>query len=116
MLGKFKWNNITIGWKYGIALMIVFLLFAIASAMVGYLLDQIGKDIDALERRGERAVILTEMGSLTRGKGARVVSYALNQDPTLIDEYEVRRKNFNALQADVAPRMDTPELEEMMSS
>jgi methyl-accepting chemotaxis protein len=113
VLKKISLKNMNIGWKYGTALIIVFILFGISTAIVTTLINDIGNDVDALERRGDRAIKVTEMGSITRSKGIRIVEYALAKDPAILDEYEDRREKFNTLEAELRSRMDTKELQDI---
>jgi methyl-accepting chemotaxis protein len=106
---KFKLKNLNIGWKYGFMLIIVFILFGISTTVVTTLVNEIGNDVDALERRGDRAIKVTEMGSLTRAKYIRVARYSQDPIQQYIDEYEERRESFNALEAEIREKMDTQE-------
>nr|WP_237562832.1 methyl-accepting chemotaxis protein [Bacillus dakarensis] len=72
-------------------------------------MDDIGDEIDAMDRRGDRAIRVTEMGSLTRAKAIRIYHYQITPDQTLINEFEERQEKFNVLEADLKDRMDTPE-------
>lgn len=112
---KFSFKNIKIGWKYGIAFIVVCLLFIAATAVVGVLLKGIGEDIDALERRGDRSIMLTEMGSLIRSKDVRILNYALHQDSKSVDEFKDRQEKFSELEALVREQMDTGEYQVLFS-
>ncbi|WP_138420712.1 methyl-accepting chemotaxis protein [Aquibacillus sediminis] len=106
-------RNLNIGWKYGVVLITVLLLFGISTAVVGFFINGIGKDIDALERRGDRAVEVTEMGSLIRSKGIRVVSYVRERNQSYIHEYDERSEQFETLEATIEEKMDTPEQQQL---
>lgn len=106
-LGKFK--NYKIGWKFGFALVIVFILFGVSTFITINLIAGIGQNIEALERSGDRAIKVTEMGSLTRAKSVRMVSYLVEGDPTFIEEYEERKEQFDILAAELSESMDTSE-------
>lgn len=69
--------------------------------------------MDALDRRSDRSIKVTGMGSLTRSKGIRIVSYLQEKDQVAIDEFEDRRENFNTMQADLKDKMHTPEQREL---
>ncbi|SFJ52652.1 methyl-accepting chemotaxis protein [Halobacillus dabanensis] len=104
---KQKLRNLSIAWKYGLTLIVVFVLFGISTVVVTTLITSIGDDIDALERRGDRALKITEMGSLTRSKSIRVIDYVRTPEQIYIDEFEKRRENFNTLEADIRSKMDS---------
>lgn len=105
---EIKWKDINIGWKYGITLSLVLLLVVISTGIVSVLLTGIKDDIAAMDRRGDRAIMMTEMGSLTRAKGMRIVAYLENPDQSLVNEYQARRKDFTELAAKLEVKMDTP--------
>nr|WP_138419540.1 HAMP domain-containing methyl-accepting chemotaxis protein [Aquibacillus sediminis] len=100
-----------IGWKYATIMIVVFLLFGIATTVVSMLINDVGNDIEALERRGDRAVQVTEMGSLTRTKALRAANYVLESDSSYVTEYETRSEEFTALEMAITDRMDTSELQ-----
>lgn len=107
MFKKLSFKNLNIGWKYGVIITIIFILFGISTGVVTTLINDVGNDVDALERRGDRALKVSEMGSLTRSKGIRIVSYVDEQDPKYIEEYEAGRESFNELEADIRSKMDS---------
>lgn len=96
-----KLRDIKIGWKYGGALLIVFILFGIAAAIVLGLVRDIGDNVSALEKRGDRAVQITEMGSITRAKAIRVYEYLYKPDTKYMDEFQDRREQFDDLEAKI---------------
>ncbi|MDM5228248.1 HAMP domain-containing methyl-accepting chemotaxis protein [Cytobacillus sp. NJ13] len=104
-----KLRDIKIGWKYGGALLIVFILFGIAAAIVLGLVRDIGDNVSALEKRGDRAVQITEMGSFTRAKAIRVFEYLYKPETKFMDEFQDRREQFNELEAQIRENMDTEE-------
>jgi methyl-accepting chemotaxis protein len=107
MMNKFR--NIKIGWKYGGTLLIIFILFGIATAVVLGLVKDIGDNVSALELRGDRAVDITEMGSLTRAKAMRVYQYLYKPETKFIDEFQDRREKFDELGEKIRAKMDTEE-------
>ncbi|MET3683168.1 methyl-accepting chemotaxis protein [Alkalibacillus flavidus] len=104
---KLRLKNMNIGWKYGSALIIVFLLFGIATAAVAWQVQGIGQDVDALERRGDRAINIQKMGSLTRSQGIRIEAYAREENDEFVTEYEDRASQFNDIANGMEARLDT---------
>lgn len=104
---KINLRNLSIGKKYGLSLAIVLIFFVISSGLVTYLINDIGKDISALERRGDRSLEITEMGSLSRAKNIQVVSYAHDPDPFYIDEYKKQQEAFDALATEIRDKMNS---------
>lgn len=109
MFSKLKWQNIKIGWKYGIALCVTLILFSISTVVVSYLLVDMGEDINAMERRAQRSIDITDMTSQFRSKDTRIPGYILTKDKSLIEEFQEKREKFNQLQAKIEPKMDTDE-------
>ncbi|MFT4414374.1 methyl-accepting chemotaxis protein [Fredinandcohnia humi] len=112
---KFSLRNVNIGWKYGLVFAISFVLFIAASGLVAVLLENVGDDIDALERRGNRAVSITEMGSLTRSKSIYIMNYIQKQDAMTIEEYKEVQESFNKIEAEMKDQMDTGEEKELFT-
>lgn len=110
---KFNYRNLNIGKKYGMTLVIVFILFGISTGIVTTQVNGIGKNVDQLERRGQRAVDVTEMGSLTRSKSIRVISFIQSGDKEFIEQYATRSEEFNDLEKKIRKKMDTPEQQEL---
>ncbi|SFA87493.1 methyl-accepting chemotaxis protein [Lentibacillus halodurans] len=113
MFRKFKFKNVKIGWKYGFVLCLIFILIGISTAFVSKLIADIGDDVDVLEQRGDRAITLTEMGSLIRSKSIRIANYQQEPDQAIIDDYEQRRETLDSLKADMADKMTTTEQQEL---
>ncbi|MEK4746002.1 methyl-accepting chemotaxis protein [Niallia sp. FSL W8-0177] len=94
--GRFtKLNNITIGWKYGITLLFVFALLTITTVLVTTRLIHINNSIEQLNKTDEKALIITEMGSLTREKSLSILNYLDYQNPTYVDEFQDISTKFN---------------------
>ncbi|MGY0694729.1 methyl-accepting chemotaxis protein [Virgibacillus sp. FSP13] len=107
MFKKLKFKNLNIGKKYGSILTLVFILFGVSTAVSTVLVNEIGDNVDEMERKGDSQILITQMGSLTRSKSIRVVSYLQEEDSKLIDEYEERRKEFNSNEAEIRKRMES---------
>jgi methyl-accepting chemotaxis protein len=110
-----KLNNLKIGTKYGIILSIVLLLFLVSTIIVSIFLKETGDQIDALDRRSDRAVDVTEMGSLLRAKGIRIYKYMETQETKVEEEYAERQEAFDKLEAKLEPTIDTKEERELMN-
>ncbi|ENH98374.1 methyl-accepting chemotaxis protein [Gracilibacillus halophilus YIM-C55.5] len=106
---KLKFNNVKVGSKYGIIVGFVLTLFVISAVVVWFFLQNINNDIEALERRGDRAMNVTEMGSLLRAKAVRVFQYVDNPSADLEEEYTSRSSQFSELKNQLEPKMTTDE-------
>ncbi|MBP1950505.1 methyl-accepting chemotaxis protein [Virgibacillus litoralis] len=110
---KFNFKNVSIGKKYGLILILIFTLFGASTGAATMLISNIGDNVDALERRGDRSINLTEMGSLTRSKGIRIVEYLNSQDQEIADEYAASSDQFDVLETQLSDKMDTKEQQKL---
>ncbi|KGX90800.1 methyl-accepting chemotaxis protein [Pontibacillus marinus BH030004 = DSM 16465] len=98
-----------IGTKYLLAFSVSIVLFLVAGFVIFNQVQNVQSDIEALERRGDRSIDITEMGSLIRTKDIRVADYVNFESKELIKQFEERREKFNELEAQIRPKMDTDE-------
>ncbi|MFD2656953.1 methyl-accepting chemotaxis protein [Gracilibacillus thailandensis] len=107
-MGKlFDFKNVKVGTKYGIILSIVLALFLISTGVVWYLLQNVESEIEAMERRGDRSVNVTEMGSLLRAKSINIFQYVDSASTKIDEEYHARIEQFEALREQLEPSMNT---------
>lgn len=111
--GKLSFQNARIGKKYGIILGIVLSLFIISAIIIIFSLQNIADDIDAVERRGDRASSVGQMGSLLRSKSARIYQYVLNPTTEVETEFNERNEQIIALSKELDSKMDTTEEREL---
>jgi methyl-accepting chemotaxis protein len=114
MLSKLL-RNLKIGSKYGIALSLTVILFCISAFVIYTQIEDVEKELSALERRGDRAIKTTDMASLFRSKDIRIADYINTPNQKFIEEFEVRRKAFNGLQEELQASIDTSEEEELFT-
>ncbi|MDL4839021.1 methyl-accepting chemotaxis protein [Aquibacillus rhizosphaerae] len=108
-------NNFNIGKKFGVALTIVFILFGISTAIVASLIAGIGENVDALDRRSDRALDISEVNTLTQTMGLRIANYVHYSTQSYVTEYNDRRQQYNLLIDKLEPEMDTPEQKELLT-
>ncbi|MFD2656951.1 methyl-accepting chemotaxis protein [Gracilibacillus thailandensis] len=110
---KFRFKNVKIGTKYGLILSVVLSLFVISAVFVFFFLQNVQSQIEAMERRGDRAVDVTEMGSLIRAKGIRVFQYM--EDPTseVVNEFNQRKDLLDRLKSKISEKMNTKNEKEL---
>ncbi|MBP2241582.1 methyl-accepting chemotaxis protein [Cytobacillus eiseniae] len=109
MINKLRWRNIKIGWKYWLSLNIVLLLVGTSTTVVSSLLSDIKENNAIQEQRGDRAIKITELGSLIRAKKIHIVSYIYDGDPQMIIEYEERQEKISTIKSELNGRMYTEE-------
>nr|WP_089740251.1 methyl-accepting chemotaxis protein [Gracilibacillus ureilyticus] len=94
---------------------VVLLLFIVSTIIVALFLRDIESQIDALDRRGERAVSVTEMGSLIRAKSIRIYSYMDTPTKEIEAEFNERKELFDELKNVLEARMDTEQEKALFS-
>ncbi|MDL4841855.1 methyl-accepting chemotaxis protein [Aquibacillus sp. LR5S19] len=112
-INDLKMNNLSIGKKYGVTLLIVFILFGISTAVVSKLIVDVGHGIENMENGGDNAVKVTEMGSLLQSKGNKVFSFSKDRLSRLVGEYEEDEAKFDQLVTEVEEDMNTEELKSL---
>lgn len=90
-------RNLKIGNKYLLSLGAVFLLFGISAAIVTTLIINIGNNMDALERRGDRAIAISDMNTLTQSMGLSVANYVHYSTSSFLSDFENQYDQFNTL-------------------
>ncbi|MFC4557654.1 methyl-accepting chemotaxis protein [Virgibacillus kekensis] len=112
-LKKINYRDASIGKKYGLILALVIVLFVVSTGVTAFLISNIGSNVDELARKGNRAINITEMGSLTRSKGIRIVEYLQTQDPKLVEVYQARSKRFETLKAELSGNVESGKQQEL---
>lgn len=107
---KIKWRNFKIGLKYMIALFTAVILFVTATGLVSTYLLQNREAVSVIEATADRSVTLTRMMSLFITKQAIASNYVNSPQNRLIAEYDKIKKEFEELEAQMMPVLDTTEL------
>lgn len=108
-------RNIKIGWKYSVALIFSIALFGISALIIFGQMQNVSEELNALERRSERAVKTEEMSALFSSKDIRIADYINNRNDNYIKEFEERRTEFNTLQEELQKSIDTKKEEELFT-
>ncbi|OLN21258.1 hypothetical protein BTO30_16095 [Domibacillus antri] len=108
-------RNRKISQKYGIVLAIVIILFLIATVFTSLILNDLTKKLDDLDRKGEQALVLSEMGSLLRAKDIRVSDFILLEEPISIDQYNQQSDKLNALEEQISSVLTSPAQEGILN-
>ncbi|MCT2537122.1 methyl-accepting chemotaxis protein [Aquibacillus koreensis] len=104
-----RFSDYNIGMKYGIILVIVFLLFGISTGVVTKLNMNTKQSMDVQTVKSERAINLMEMSAITDSKSLQIVSYIQSPEKRIIDEYNSYLGKLNVLQANVRKAVETEE-------
>jgi methyl-accepting chemotaxis protein len=85
------------------ALAITIILFLISTGITTHhLLTDTRENVYALVRRGDRAIDITQMGSLFRTKDIRIADYIQFEDERLIEEFQEKSKEFSELEQKIS--------------
>ncbi|WP_208587421.1 methyl-accepting chemotaxis protein [Gracilibacillus suaedae] len=120
-LRKLKWRNlqlkdVKIGNKYGLILSIVLALFVVSSIIVSIFMQNGKDEIEVMERRSERAVLVTEMGSLLRAQSIRVFQYMNDPSENIAEEFNQRKQRFLNLAQELTGKMNDENEQELLDS
>ncbi|WLR52672.1 methyl-accepting chemotaxis protein [Bacillus tianshenii] len=113
---QFTLKNKSISFKYSLAFLISVVLFFISTGIVYFKMHDVSEALDALNRRSERSVQLTEMGSLIRTKDVRVANYVIYGTKDIIKEYQSKNEQLKLLKEQVAKRLDTQEQQQLLDA
>ncbi|MDX8045547.1 HAMP domain-containing methyl-accepting chemotaxis protein [Gracilibacillus sp. S3-1-1] len=124
MRGLTKWlkwnnfhpNNVKIGKKYGVILSVVLALFVISTIVVSFLIQTVKNEMDVMEQRGERAVLVTEMGSLMRAQSVRMVQYMNDPSADKVEAFNQSKQQFLFLAQELTGEMNNEEEQELLDS
>ncbi|KJS87754.1 MAG: hypothetical protein JM58_03580 [Peptococcaceae bacterium BICA1-8] len=97
-----KWRNISIGFKYSIALILTITLFTAATFIVYISLSDIKNTVEVLVRGGERAITITELESLFQAKDIRIAEYITFENEDNVSGYKKIDEEIKILQEEVA--------------
>ncbi|MFD2629208.1 methyl-accepting chemotaxis protein [Oceanobacillus kapialis] len=109
MRKKFTLRNVKIGWKYGITILLIFILIGLSTAYVSKLLADIGDNVRNVDMRGNQAVDITEMVGITKEKGVPISTYMYNQSNLSVEEYSVYVEKFNEIEQLIRERLNNEE-------
>ncbi|MFB1052239.1 methyl-accepting chemotaxis protein [Paraliobacillus sp. JSM ZJ581] len=106
----------SIGGKFGTAFFFVLLLLAISLGFIIKSVVTVENEVNALERRGSRAIAITEIGSEIRAKSMSALSYSQNGSNVYIDEYKEDQEKVKELLSTIQKNVDTDQQKSLMES
>jgi len=110
-----KWlRNRSLGMKYLMATGLAIVLFIVTAAIIYVQFTEIEENTNSTERRMERAIQITEMGSLFRALDIRIADYVETPDPEYVDRYEGYSTEFDENVATVKTRLNEGEQMSLM--
>ncbi|WP_368996626.1 methyl-accepting chemotaxis protein [Caldifermentibacillus hisashii] len=106
---RVNFKDFRIGAKYTITLVSVFIFFIISTIIVTTSINNIGKNIERLERDSDRSVMITQMGSIVNSKAANIMSYVIEKSDENIDNYNADNATFHDLKKEISKILVTKE-------
>lgn len=109
-----NFRNFNIGAKYGLTLVVVFILIGFSTAAVMTFINLIGTEVTHLDEKGTRAIEITEMGAITRSKGISILAFEKDGLQQYITEYEEQKEEFDKLSEKLSGQMETQKQQELI--
>ncbi|MDK2799244.1 MAG: methyl-accepting chemotaxis protein [Clostridiales bacterium] len=101
ILQRFNWNNLKIGWKYAVALLLTVVFFLGSMGIVYNFLSVVNNDVKFIKEAGDDAVEITEMIALFNELDVQVSDYIIFQTPQIIQDFEENIKKFDEQLANI---------------
>lgn len=111
----FKWQNIRIGYKYGIIFVLIACLFITAGVIVYLQLNQGQKDMKAINNQSSRVNEMAQLASIIQGKDVQIADYLLTEDYKYVNTYKEYEERFNSLIDDLKPTMKTEKQTQLLN-
>ncbi|MCZ0702300.1 methyl-accepting chemotaxis protein [Natronobacillus azotifigens] len=112
---KFTVRNLSIGWKYGVGLLVIFLLLCASTVLIARSMMATENAVETLERDGNRAVLVTELESQIRAKTNVAFSYIQFGSEVDINNYEERMEEVNLLLDQLREQLHTEPQESLFA-
>ncbi|SDC05174.1 methyl-accepting chemotaxis protein [Pelagirhabdus alkalitolerans] len=90
-------HNMSIGWKYGAAFIFIFILLFLSTVLIGWSIQESQRSVEQLERRGDRAVFVTELSAQIQAKALSANTYSQFWNQTHYDDYMEASEEVNQL-------------------
>lgn len=94
---KFSLHNVSIGWKYGIVIIVLFISLFISTALVTKTLIDIRDNLDTVAEQGDHAVLTTELSAQIESKGLSAMNYILFTNEANKTDYETKKNRVDEL-------------------
>lgn len=105
----FNFKNVKIGVKFGLTLAIIFILFGITTALVLTEVKKVENDVDALKERGDVAIDVTQMATITNTKSVWIVNFVQDKRTANTVKYGEQQEKFDALAVTLKEELETNE-------
>src|SRR5690554_7981767 len=109
MLHKLRWRDLSISWKYGMALLCTILLFIASATVVFVLLSNTKEKIDTLEQSAQHATDITSMASLFREKDIISSDYIVFAENEKLTSFENATLEMKRLEDKIMLNLHTDE-------
>ena len=106
---KFGLQNLRIGWKYGIVLIIIFFLLVIATSLVSFSINKAQNDMELLIEEADRTFATIELSDMINSKGLLALAYAQFGNPAMLEEFEVENEEIDERIAELSEQITEEE-------
>lgn len=106
---RLNFKDFRIGAKYTMTLVSVFIFFIISTIIVTTSINNIGKNIERLERDSDRSVMITQMGTVINSKAANIMSYVIEKSDENINNYNADNATFHDIKKEISKILVTKE-------
>ncbi len=106
---KFGLQNLKIGWKYGIVLMIIFFLLVIATSLVSFSINKAQNDMEILIEEADRTFAMIELSDMINSKGLLALAYAQFGNPAMLEDFEVENEEIDERIAELSEQITEEE-------
>ncbi len=110
----FSLRNKSIGGKFGFIFIIILLLLSISIGFVAKSIFTIGDEVNALDRRGDRAITITEISSEIRAKSLAAFSFAQYGSESYVDEFKVKQELVTSALEEISVNLDTEKQKKLL--
>lgn len=92
------WKNLSIGFRYGVTIFLLMGLFCISAILINHQIRVDRMNVSKVNREGDQALQITQLGSLFYAKDNRVTDYLNDPNTKSMDEFKQKQKLFDQRQ------------------
>src|SRR5690606_24708398 len=92
---KVNADHLPIAWKYGLILILLFILLVTSITFVARAINQTNQSVETLNDNSDHALLVTELSDKIRSKGLSVMGYAQFGSQTYVNEFEAIDQEIN---------------------
>ncbi|MCH6269402.1 methyl-accepting chemotaxis protein [Neobacillus citreus] len=110
------WNNVSISKKLFLTFGFTIFLFIVSTVMVGVVITSVITDIQNINEKGDRAVKITEMGSIIRSKDIHIANYITFLQEKDLKGYRLERNKLNEEMNQFQKSIDQEDMKKLLQN